>query len=140
MDFIDDECNIIIPKSVRPIIDSRETNLGKKNGSKRQFRYNKLHIREYEDHYSVHMDKYNPEENPLGHLIFDAPEYMIGLIMGSYLGKRYGNLIYQKLKKDKNPYAVGCGIISGAIIGTSSFLSLSHTISTMKPKNKIDVS
>ncbi len=136
MDFLDNEHNIIVPKSIRPIIDIKETSLGNKKGSKRQFRYNKLHIREYENHYSVHMDRYNPEENPMSHLIFDAPEYAFGLIMGTYVGKKYGNQVYNKLKENKNHYALECGIFSGVIIGLAGFLSSTHIMSIIKSKLK----
>ena len=82
MRFIDDEGSIIVPKSVRPIIDSPETVLGSKCGASRQFRHGKLHIREYDDYYSVHSDRVNPENDPLGHLIADAPEYLVGILSG----------------------------------------------------------
>ncbi len=136
MDFLDDEYNIIVPKSVRPIINFKETNLGNKKGAKRQFRYNKLHIREYENHYSVHWDKYNPEDSPIAHLMVDAPEYLIGLIMGSYVGKKYGNQVYKKIRENKKSHALEWGIVSGTIIGIISFLSLTRTISTIKSRIK----
>ena len=60
MKYIDGDGNILIPKSVRPIIDFTETNLGSKKGAKKQYRYENLHIREYENYYSVHMDKVDP--------------------------------------------------------------------------------
>ena len=82
MKFIDDEGSIIVPKSVRPIIDYPETVLGDRCGASRQFRLGKLHIREYDSYYSVHTDKINPINDPLGHLIADAPEYLVGILSG----------------------------------------------------------
>jgi hypothetical protein len=73
MKFIDGEGNILIPKSVRPIIDYNETNLGSKKGAEKQYRYGTLHIREYQNHYSVHMDKVDPRIDPIGNLLKDAP-------------------------------------------------------------------
>jgi hypothetical protein len=80
--FVDDEGSIIVPKSVRPIIDYPETVLGDRCGASRQFRLGKLHIREYDNYYSVHTDKISPINDPLGHLIADAPEYLVGILSG----------------------------------------------------------
>jgi len=80
--FVDEQGSIIVPKSVRPIIDYPETVLGNKCGASRQFRLGKLHIREYDNYYSVHSDKISPIDDPLGHLIADAPEYLVGIFSG----------------------------------------------------------
>ena len=79
MDYVDSDNSIIVPKSIRPIIDYEETVLGTKKGAKRQFRYGNLHIREYDDHYTVHTDKIDPRKDMLGHLLIDAPEYLIAM-------------------------------------------------------------
>ena len=94
MKYIDGDGNILIPKSVRPIIDFTETNLGSKKGAKKQYRYENLHIREYESYYSVHMDKVDPRIDPFGHLLNDAPEYLTcGVLASTYWSKsRYINL------------------------------------------------
>ena len=94
--YIDDEGNVIVSKSIRPIIEYPETILGTKKGAKRQFRYGNLHIREYDGYYTTHIDKIDPREDPLGHLMIDAPEYLVGLFcalsiakhVASSLGKR----------------------------------------------------
>jgi hypothetical protein len=78
VEFIDGEGNIIVPKAVRPIVDLKETAFGSKNGARKQYRYGNLHIREYDNHYTVHMDRVDPLKNPLGHLLVDAPEYLAG--------------------------------------------------------------
>ena len=87
MTYIDGEGGIIVPKSVRPIIDYEETILGTKKGAKKQFRYGKLHIREYKDYYIVHMDKVDPRKDPVGHLLIDAPEVLSGYHNGIESGK-----------------------------------------------------
>jgi hypothetical protein len=79
MNYVDSDNSIIVPKSIRPIIDYEETVLGTKKGAKRQFRYGNLHIREYDDHYTVHTDKIDPRKDMLGHLLIDAPEYLIAM-------------------------------------------------------------
>ena len=82
MRFIDDDGSIIVPRSVRPIIEYPSTALGNKHGALRQFRVGKLHIRDYGSYYSVHSDKVDPYSDPLGHLIVDAPEYLVGILSG----------------------------------------------------------
>ena len=82
MKFVDDDGSIIVPKSVRPIIEYPTTSLGSRYGALRQFRNGKLHIREYDSYYSVHSDKIDPLNDPLGHLIVDAPEYLVGMLSG----------------------------------------------------------
>lgn len=85
--YIDDDGNVIVSKSVRPIIEYPETFLGTKRGAKRQFRHGNLHIREYDDYYTTHMDKIDPREDPLGHLMIDAPEYLGGLFCALSIAK-----------------------------------------------------
>jgi len=82
VNFVDGDGSIIVPKSVRPIIEYSQTVLGDRSGSLKQFRTGKLHIRDYGSYYSVHSDKINPLDDPLGHLIVDAPEYLVGILSG----------------------------------------------------------
>jgi hypothetical protein len=126
MKYIDGEGNILIPKSVRPIIDYTETNLGSKNGAEKQYRYGTLHIREYENYYSVHMDKVDPRINPLGHLLKDAPEYIICGIMASTIGLKVGTAFYKKKKIEENDNqlkALPLGIITGILAGTTTYIT-----------------
>jgi hypothetical protein len=93
VNYIDCEGGIIIPKSVRPIISYEETFLGNKKGANKQFRYGKLHIREYDDHYVVHMDKVDPRKDPVGHLLIDAPEYLVATVAGLKAAKQAGDTV-----------------------------------------------
>jgi hypothetical protein len=97
---------IEVPKEIRPFMlgQAEETKLGQKNGANKQYRYGKLHIREYDDKYLIHMDKIDPRKDPLGHLIFDAPEVLIGLASAAIGGKNIASQIYkiQKDSKSKN--------------------------------------
>ena len=95
MNFVDDDGSIIVPKSVRPIIEYSETVLGARSGALKQFRAGKLHIRDYGSYYSVHSDKINPSDDPLGHLIVDAPEYLIGILSGIFTY----SIVNRKIKK-----------------------------------------
>ena len=73
--------------------------MGQKNGAKKQYRYGNLHIREYDDKYLVHMDKVDPRQDPLGHLVHDAPEILIGVASGIIAGKKVASSVY-KLQKN----------------------------------------
>ncbi len=96
-----DDGEIEVPKSVRPIMLSaaQETDLGEKKGAKKQYRYGNLHIREYDDKYVVHVDKVDPRRDPLGHLLKDSPETLLGIASGIYFGKKVGSEVYSKRKE-----------------------------------------
>ena len=94
---------IEVPKEIRPFMlgDAEETKLGQKNDADKQYRYGNLHIREYEDKYLVHMDKIDPRKDPLGHLLVDAPEVLIGLASAFFGGKQIASQIYKTHKNSK---------------------------------------
>ncbi len=117
---------IEIPKEIRPFMLERaeETTLGTKNGAKKQFRYGNLHIREYEDKFLVHTDKFDPRKNPLGHLVFDAPEVLIGLASAAFGGSKVASYIY---KKQSNPIfskqaSIVSGLLSSLVFGYLGFV------------------
>ncbi len=89
---------IEVPKSVRPIMldAAQETRLGERRGAKKQYRYGNLHIREYDDKYVVHVDKVDPRKDPLGHLLKDSPETLLGIASGIYFGKKVSSEVYSK--------------------------------------------
>ena len=91
------------PKEIRPFMleEAEETNLGHKKDADKQYRYGNLHIREYEDKYVVHMDKIDPRKDPLGHLVVDAPEVLIGLASAFFGGKQIASQIYKIQKNSK---------------------------------------
>ncbi len=99
---------IEVPKELREFMlkDAEETHLGQKNGAKKQYRYGNLHIREYEDKFLVHTDKIDPRKDPVGHLLYDAPEVLIGLgcavIVGSKIGRSFLNT-----KSKTNSFSAG---------------------------------
>jgi hypothetical protein len=106
---------IEIPKEIRHFMPkgAEETVLGQKNGAKKQYRYGNLHIREYDDKYLVHMDKVDPRQDPLGHLVHDAPEILIGVASGIITGKKIASGIY-KLQKNI-PLAKSTSILAGLV-------------------------
>lgn len=99
---------IVVPKELREFMleGAEETFLGKKNGANKQYRYGNLHIREYDDKFLVHTDKIDPRKDPVGHLLYDAPEVLIGLgcaiIVGSKIGRSFLNT-----KSKTNSFSAG---------------------------------
>lgn len=129
MEFIDGDGNIVVPKAVRPIVDLKETALGSKNGAKRQYRYGRLHIRDYDTHYTVHMDRVDPLTNPLGHLLVDAPEYLAGAAAAVIVGRRVGSAVYNRRKKEGKSKrdAALAGYVAGSSAGNFIFNVASST-------------
>ena len=119
---------IEIPKELGPFMleKAEETPLGQKNGAKKQYRYGNLHIREYDDKFLVHIDKIDPRENPLGHLVLDSPEILIGLASAAIGGGKVASYIY---KNQKNSiFAKQSSTISG-LIASLVFGYLGYSIS-----------
>lgn len=122
MEFVDGDGNIVVPKSVRPIIELKETPFGGKKGSKRQFRYGNLHIRDYDTHYTVHMDRIDPMKNPLGHLLVDAPEYLAGAAAAALVARRVGTAVYRRCNvegMDRRAAAVDAAL-AGCLAGSAA--------------------
>ena len=109
---------IAVPKELREfMIDgAEETFLGQKNGAKKQYRYGNLHIREYDDKFLVHNDRIDPRKDPIGHLVYDAPEVLIGLACaifgGSQIAKKVMNTNSKKLTFTSSLFS---SIISGYV-------------------------
>ena len=109
---------IEVPKELREFMleNAEETFLGQKNGAHKQYRYGNLHIREYDDKFLVHTDKVDPRKNPLGHLVHDAPEVLVGLACAmfgdSQITKKFLN---QKLNKVTFSSRLFSSIISGYV-------------------------
>lgn len=110
---------IAVPKELREFMLTRaeETALGQKNGAKKQFRYGNLHIREYDDKFLVHTDKVDPRKDPIGHLVYDAPEVLVGLtcliLGGSKISKIFQN--YGKSNKSTITTTVLSSIVAGYV-------------------------
>jgi len=93
---------IVIPKSVMPELPPgyEETSLGERMGAVRQFRNRSgVHVREYEDRFVVHLDRFDPRSEPLKHLLFDSPETLVALGAGARLtlNKRNKSLFFSPL-------------------------------------------
>ncbi len=113
---------IEVPKELREFMleKAEETILGQKNGAYKQYRYGNLHIREYENKFLVHTDKIDPRKDPIGHLVHDAPEVLIGLACavfgGSQIAKKF-------LNKKSNKLTLTSSLISSIISGYAGYIT-----------------
>ncbi len=108
-----------MPKERFPVLPEcfRETILGEYvEGAVRQFRGpNGAHVHEFEDKWVLHRDIVDADSDPVGHLVNDAPEYLISMILGAAVGLATG-----KRGKDKALIAAGLtgafALISGKLL------------------------
>ena len=114
---------IEVPKQLRQFMleGARETRLGDKKGAKKQYRYGNLHIREYDNKYTVHTDKYDPRSDPIRHLVWDAPEVLIGLVGAIIGGSKVGSYLYNKNKRTKQ-LSIFSGLIASLVTGYASYV------------------
>ena len=115
---------IEVPKQLRQFMleGARETRLGDKKGAKKQYRYGNLHIREYDNKYTVHTDKYDPRSDPIRHLVWDAPEVLIGLAGAIIGGSKVGSYLYNKNKSTKQ-LSIFSGLIASLVTGYASYVA-----------------
>jgi len=108
--------DIEVPKELREFMPDKAelTRLGQKNGANKQYRFGNLHIREYDDRFLVHTDKVDPRKDPLGHLIHDAPEVLIGLACAAFGGSKVATSIFKNSNK-KN--SVLSGLVASILAG-----------------------
>jgi len=123
---------IVVPKELREFMldGAKETSLGQKNGANKQYRYGNLHIREYDDKFLVHTDKIDPRKDPLGHLLYDAPEVLVGLTCAVFGGLPIGNLSSNNKKSKK--FTLSSGLLSSIILGYVGYAA------TKKIKNYLE--
>jgi len=114
---------IVVPKELREFMleGAEETLLGKKNGAKKQYRYGNLHIREYDNKFLVHTDKIDPRQDPLGHLLYDAPEVLVGLGCAFFGGLQIGKYLFNKNKSKKS--ILSSGLMSSIITGYLGYIT-----------------
>ena len=106
---------IEIPKELREFMPDKAelTQLGQKNGANKQYRFGNLHIREYDDKFLVHNDKVDPRRDPLGHLVHDAPEVLIGLACAAFGGPKVASSIFKNDKKNSALSGLVASIVAG---------------------------
>ena len=107
---------IEVPKELREFMPDKAelTKLGQKNGANEQYRFGNLHIREYDDRFLVHTDKVDPRRDPLGHLIHDAPEVLIGLACAAFGGPKVASSLFKNSKKNNS---ILSGLVASILAG-----------------------
>ena len=122
---------IEVPKELREFMleEAEETFLGQKNGADKQYRYGNLHIREYKDKFLVHNDRIDPRKDPLGHLVYDAPEVLIGLACAIFGGSQIAKKV---MKNNSKKSILTSGLLSSIVSGYMGYLA------TKKIKNYLE--
>jgi len=122
---------IEVPKELREFMleEAKETFLGQKNGAKKQYRYGNLHIREYDDKFLVHNDRIDPRKDPIGHLVYDAPEVLIGLACAIFGGSQ---IVKKVMNTNSKKLTFSSGLLSLIISGYVGYLA------TKKIKNHLE--
>ena len=113
---------IEVPKELREfmITGAEETILGQKNGAQKQYRYGNLHIREYDDKFLVHTDRIDPRKDPIGHLVFDAPEVLIGLACAIFGSSKIARTI---LNNNSKKLSLTSGLASSILSGYIGYIA-----------------
>lgn len=113
---------IEVPKELREFMleEAEETILGQKNGAVKQYRYGNLHIREYPDKFLVHNDRIDPRKDPIGHLVYDAPEVLIGLGCAIFGGSQIAKKVFNNNSKK---LTLTSGLLSSVISGYIGYLA-----------------
>jgi len=122
---------IEVPKELREFMleKAEETILGQKNGAYKQYRYGNLHIREYDNKFLLHSDKVDPRKDPIGHLVYDAPEILIGLAFAIFTGSQ----TTKKLLNNKSKKSTFLSVLISSMV--SGYLGY---ITTKKIKNYLE--
>ncbi|HET6516638.1 MAG TPA: hypothetical protein VFG25_00215 [Nitrosopumilaceae archaeon] len=110
------EDEIEIPKELREFMPDKAelTQLGQKNGANKQYRFGNLHIREYDEKFLVHTDKVDPRKDPLGHLIHDAPEVIVGLACAAFGGSKVATSLFKNNNKKNSVFS---GLVASIVAG-----------------------
>ncbi|MCH7966619.1 MAG: hypothetical protein IIB02_04265 [Thaumarchaeota archaeon] len=122
---------IEVPKELREFMleKAEETILGQKNGAYKQYRYGNLHIREYDNKFLLHSDKVDPRKDPIGHLVYDAPEILIGLAFAIFTVSQTAKKLLNNKSKKSTFFSV---LISSMVSGYLGY------ITTKKIKNYLE--
>lgn len=88
--YVRPDAKVMVPKQAEPALPEgvavRRSNVpwSIHKGARRVYRENRpgthVQIREYDDHWTVERDQFNPRYRPVEHLLADTQEYSIGAI------------------------------------------------------------
>jgi hypothetical protein len=111
--------------------DYEETSLGELRGAIRQYRGpSGLHVREYNDRFVIHQDSVDPRSDPIGHLLFDAPETALALTTAfCFASRRRRNPLTGVVEQDRESYSP---LLSRPFLFLSAFMSLNHVFKFVK--------
>jgi hypothetical protein len=82
-----------------------------------------LHVRDFGDYYSAHLDRVNPNCDPIGHVVSDTPQIAGGVALGALLGLALG----------KSKEAALVGALFGGLLGVASATSQVESSPTPAP-------
>ncbi len=133
-----DAIELRISKEILPELPSnfKTSRLGEKRGSIRQFRLDgsRIHVREYDYNFTVHVDKVDPKTNPLLHLAIDSPQTLGALagsvIIGSSVRKFEHSTLVNKDNNAHIPNAFSGGL--GILTSLFSFFILNKLLRSFK--------
>jgi hypothetical protein len=108
-----------MPKEGFPALPEcfKDTALGEYvDGAVRQFRGpHGSHVHEFKDKWILHRDLVDADSDPLGHLVNDAPEYLVSVLLGAVVALATG-----KRGKEKALIAAGLAcafaLVSGKVL------------------------
>jgi hypothetical protein len=110
-----------MPKERFPMLPEcfKETLLGEYvDGASRQFRGpHGAHVHEFDERWVLHRDIVDADSDPLGHLINDAPEYLVSVILGAAVGLATG-------RRDKNKALLAAGLAGTLALVSGKVLKL----------------
>jgi len=85
-------CEATVSKWVvsHPLEAGFVSSIGEAAGQKADFRLplddgREIHVREYDEHYTVHWDQVSAIRNPIGHLVADAPHWILVVFLGAVM-------------------------------------------------------
>ena len=55
-----------------------------------------IHVVEFRDHYSVHVDRFDPARHPVKHLVHDSPKTILQLLAAGIIGALFFNFMRKK--------------------------------------------
>lgn len=55
-----------------------------------------IHVVEFRDHYSVHVDRFDPARYPFRHLVHDSPKTIIQLLAAGIVGALFFNFMRKR--------------------------------------------
>ncbi|MDV3292948.1 MAG: hypothetical protein LYZ70_01600 [Nitrososphaerales archaeon] len=101
--------------------DFEVTFLGHAQGAAKQFRGPLgAHLREFPDLFKLHRDEIDPRTDPLGHLVKDAPDDVVGIAAGGVCAFMASKSVYES-RKDVSDHALLESILVGSAVGVGTY-------------------